>query len=132
MASAQRSIFTLTASQDAGGIVTPSGARELAKGAQLLGAQVQVTSTIFNAPATFALALEGRNGDTEDDWVVIFQSAGVVDIDDQSFMLGGEDTLVPIHQFAELRLNFAQIAGVPGDVTDLVFICHCKTDYLTG
>lgn len=132
MASAQRSIFVLTASQDGPGVVTPSPARELAKGSQLLGAQIQVLFTLFQAPASFALALQGRNGDTDDDWVAIFQSAGVVDIDNPSFLLGGPDALVPVSQFAEVRLDFVQVAGVPADVADLQIICHCKTDYLTG
>ena len=116
------------------GVVTPSPARELPKGAQLMGAQVVTTFTAFDAPATLLVALEGRNGLTDDDWVLIFQGAVPI-IDDAgpfNVMAGGFDLLVPIGQFAETRLNMIQLTGVPGDLVDLSVTAHCKSDYLTG
>lgn len=134
MSSAQRSVFTLTATQDGAGVVTPSAARELAKGAELLGVQLVTSFTTFDAPATILATLQGRNGDTDDDWVAILQASSSVIDSTGNFnqALGGGDALIPVAQFTEVRLTFAQLAGVPADLTDLSLTAHCKTDYLTG
>ena len=124
MASVQRSVFALIASQDDVGVVTPSPARVLSKGSQLMGTQLDIEASSYDPAATFVAVIQGRNGPTDDDWVVVLTGIAPIVTDVETLLLGGFDNLVPVNGFTDLRLNFVQITGVPADVKDLVMTAH--------